>query len=156
MTGRIKHLMEAKKISAAQFADEIGVQRSSLSHILSGRNKPSLDFMLKVKKQYPEIRLDWLLLGEGNMNSGREEKSPIPDEKEEGKVEGQPELDFIPEDKGVMSESDKALYQKVRDKEQAYYTTKNKLLDNTPERVILIFKNGTFTSFVPSQKPSFV
>jgi transcriptional regulator with XRE-family HTH domain len=67
MIDRIKKLIEEKKLSATQFSDEIGIQRSSLSHVLSGRNKPSLDFMLKVKGRYPEISLDWLLLGKGNM-----------------------------------------------------------------------------------------
>lgn len=152
MVSRIKHLMETKKINAAQFADEIGVQRSSLSHILSGRNKPSLDFMLKVRHRYHEIRLDWLLLGEGDMTTGDGKKTARLVEQGGGKGETQPELAFTPENTGAVPEPDKALYQKVGDEEQAYYATKNKSGDNTPERVILIFKNGTFTSFIPVVK----
>jgi len=56
-------------MSAAQFSEAIEIQRSSLSHVLSGRNKPSLDFMLKIKSSFPEINLDWLLLGEGEVYS---------------------------------------------------------------------------------------
>ena len=67
MLDRIKKLIEKQNLTATQFASEIGVQRSAVSHLLSGRNKPSLDFMLKVKNRFPEIQLDWLLLGKGKM-----------------------------------------------------------------------------------------
>lgn len=67
MIDRIKLLMGEKKMTATQFSDEIGIQRSSLSHVLSGRNKPSLDFMLKIKNRFPDINLNWLLLGQENM-----------------------------------------------------------------------------------------
>jgi transcriptional regulator with XRE-family HTH domain len=51
--------------SASSFAEKIGVQRSSISHILSGRNKPSLDFVMKVLHSFPEVELYWLLNGKG-------------------------------------------------------------------------------------------
>ena len=66
MVNRIKWTMDHFKLSASEFADKIGVQRSAVSHVLSGRNKPSLDFLIKIKKQYPTINLDWLVLGSGN------------------------------------------------------------------------------------------
>ncbi|WP_338358918.1 helix-turn-helix transcriptional regulator [Yeosuana marina] len=52
--------------SASSFAEKIGVQRSSISHILSGRNKPSLEFVLKILSSFPEVELYWLLNGKGN------------------------------------------------------------------------------------------
>lgn len=58
--------MEFYNESAAAFADKIGVQRSSISHILSGRNKPSLDFILKILAAYPDVELYWLLNGKGS------------------------------------------------------------------------------------------
>ena len=67
MLTRIKQIMELENLSSSQFADEIGVQRSALSHVLSGRNNPSLDFVMKIKACFNEISLDWLLLGKGNM-----------------------------------------------------------------------------------------
>jgi len=60
---RIEKLMENHQLSAAAFAEKIGVQRSSVSHILSKRNKPSLDFILKVHHHFEEVSLDSLLLG---------------------------------------------------------------------------------------------
>ena len=59
--------MQAKNITAKQFAEEIGIQPSGMSHILSGRNNPSLEFVNKVIRRYPEIDANWLLLGKGQM-----------------------------------------------------------------------------------------
>ena len=60
--------------SASSFAEKIGVQRSSISHILSGRNKPSLDFILKILSHYPEVDLYWLFNGKGSFPSNIEIK----------------------------------------------------------------------------------
>jgi transcriptional regulator with XRE-family HTH domain len=57
--------MEHEQLSASMFADKVGVQRSSISHILSGRNKPSLDFILKVTTKFSFIDIQWLLNGKG-------------------------------------------------------------------------------------------
>jgi len=67
MTDRISLLIKAKNLSAAQFADEIGVQRSSISHLMSGRNKPSLDLIQKTLQRFPEVSSEWLLFGKGEM-----------------------------------------------------------------------------------------
>lgn len=67
MVSRINLILQAKNITARQFADEIGVQPSGVSHILSGRNNPSLDFVMKVIKRYPEININWLMFGSGEM-----------------------------------------------------------------------------------------
>lgn len=65
MKDRITLLIKAKNLTAAQFADEIGVQKSSISHILSGRNNASLDFIQKILITYPEVNMDWLMFGKG-------------------------------------------------------------------------------------------
>ncbi|WP_370098658.1 helix-turn-helix domain-containing protein, partial [Xanthomarina gelatinilytica] len=62
---RLQKVMDYYNESASSFAEKIGVQRSSISHILSGRNKPSLDFVLKVLSSFPEVELYWLLNGKG-------------------------------------------------------------------------------------------
>lgn len=61
--------------SASSFAEKVGVQRSSISHILSGRNKPSLDFILKILSTYPEVDLYWLFNGKGEFPSTNKTKS---------------------------------------------------------------------------------
>jgi transcriptional regulator with XRE-family HTH domain len=67
MIDRINMLLKAKNITVSQFSQAIKIQRSGMSHILSGRNKPSLDFVLRVLKRYPEINPSWFLMGEGEM-----------------------------------------------------------------------------------------
>ena len=61
---RLQLLMKENELTASSFADKIGVQRSSISHILSGRNKPSLDFIAKVEANFNEVSFHWLLTGE--------------------------------------------------------------------------------------------
>jgi transcriptional regulator with XRE-family HTH domain len=63
---RLKQLMDYYQLSASGFADRIQIQRSSISHLLSGRNKPSLDFVLRVIKEFNEVELYWLLNGKGS------------------------------------------------------------------------------------------
>ncbi|GGK50680.1 MULTISPECIES: helix-turn-helix domain-containing protein [Flavobacteriaceae] len=63
---RLNIIMDFYQLSAASLADKIEVQRSSISHLLSGRNKPSLEFVLKILKTFPEVELYWLLNGVGN------------------------------------------------------------------------------------------
>ena len=67
MIKRIKSLISVKNLTASQFADLLGVQRSNISHILSGRNKPSLDFILKISEHFPAVSLEWLINGKGEM-----------------------------------------------------------------------------------------
>jgi transcriptional regulator with XRE-family HTH domain len=69
MKDRIILLIKAKNYTAAQFADEIGVQKSGISHIISGRNNPSLDFVQKILQRFPEVNMDWLIMGKGPMFS---------------------------------------------------------------------------------------
>lgn len=64
-TERLKKIIGFYDETASSFAEKIGVQRSSISHILSGRNKPSLDFVMKVLHSYPEVDLYWLMNGKG-------------------------------------------------------------------------------------------
>lgn len=73
MKERIEKIMKSEGMSASKFADAIGVQRSGISHILSGRNKPSLELVNKILKHFDKINADWLLLGKGEM-VGAEEK----------------------------------------------------------------------------------
>lgn len=64
---RIEKIMQMEGLNSGQFAQEIGIQTSTLSHILNGRNKPSLDVMKKILNRYPKIESDWLILGQGAM-----------------------------------------------------------------------------------------
>lgn len=80
---RIRKVIDESELSSAAFADKIGVQRSSISHILSGRNKPSLDFVLKILHAFPSVHSDWLLLGNDTVHS----------------IHGDPDIDLFSEKK---------------------------------------------------------
>ncbi len=73
---RLNKILEFYDLSAASFADKIEVGRSSISHILSGRNKPSLDFVMKVVKNFPEVELYWLLNGKGKFPAIADDLAP--------------------------------------------------------------------------------
>lgn len=67
MRKRLQELMDKEGISPARFAELVGVQRSSVSHILSGRNNPSLEFIQKILSAFPKISSDWLISGIGSI-----------------------------------------------------------------------------------------
>lgn len=67
MKERILAFLQSENKSAAQFAEEIGVQPSGISHIISGRNNPSLDFVMKMLHKYSSLSAEWLLFGRGAM-----------------------------------------------------------------------------------------
>jgi transcriptional regulator with XRE-family HTH domain len=64
---RINRIMKEKNMNASQFSEFIGIQRAAISHILAGRNNPSLDVIKKILKKFSTINPDWLLYGEGPM-----------------------------------------------------------------------------------------
>lgn len=72
---RILFLMKARGMNPTLFADEIGVQRSSISHILSGRNNPSLDIITKILNRFSDVDSNWLVLGKGSLVQKSEWKS---------------------------------------------------------------------------------
>lgn len=71
MNSRLLQFLNAENITQAQFADSIGVTRASISHIISGRNKPSYEFISVMMKKYPQLNPEWLILGKGRMYNDR-------------------------------------------------------------------------------------
>lgn len=65
MKDRIAHIIRAKNLTAAEFALRLGIQPSNVSHLLAGRNNPSLEFVKKLKETFPEYNLEWLIMGTG-------------------------------------------------------------------------------------------
>lgn len=117
---RLKRIMEYYQLSASGFADRIEVPRSSISHLLSGRNRPSLDFVMKVIKEFDQVELYWLLNGKGNFPKKASpiepDVNPAPKEKAQGTIEN---ADL---NKGLRS--------------------------NEIERIVIFFKDGTFKEYL--------
>lgn len=173
---RISKVIEYSQLTPSEFADEIDVQRSSISHITSGRNKPSLEFIIKIKSRFPELLWDWLVTGEGEMlkpelpeSEISEEQpeedpvktTPLPDlftmmneDDEFGVDETEIELPLTAPGESVLTAKDKAP-EKISDSQR---------LENSPEeilsqvignqthkikRIVLFYENGKFESFEP-------
>ncbi len=77
MIDRIKQVMEFSGLSPAQFATELGINRSNLTHLFSGRNQPSLDFIRKILIRFPQVKTEWLMMGMGSMLKDESEKIPV-------------------------------------------------------------------------------
>ena len=86
MKERISEIMQKEAMPAGLFAERIGISPASLSHILSGRNNPSLDVMMKIRKAFDYVSWEWLLEGKGEM----ENSLSSPDSTEEGLFDGFP------------------------------------------------------------------
>ncbi len=135
---RLKFMLDYLDISASFFADKIGVQRSSLSHLLSGRNKPSLDLILKINETYPEFNLEWLLKGENNfLNQKKTPTLPL----------------------GENFKKQTIALQTDNENSCNISNSSSPIIDNTPvklqelnnnseiENIVVFYKNGTFKKY---------
>ncbi len=115
---RLQKVIDFYSETASSFAEKIGVQRSSISHILSGRNKPSLDFVLKILTVYPEVELYWLLNGKGEFPSEQKNENlkPTP----------------IPPVSNIVLPKE---------------TVSTKKTDKSIERIVIFYTDGTFKNF---------
>ena len=77
MHKRLKNWMESEDLQPSSFSDKIGVNRATISHILSGRNKPSINFLQKLLSNYPELNVNWLITGIGFMQTKKQEKQVL-------------------------------------------------------------------------------
>lgn len=128
-TKRLKEILEYYNISAATFAEKLQVQRSSISHIISGRNKPSLDFVLKIINAFPEVELYWLLNGKGT----------FPKEKK---------IDSL---STLFSNTEKT-EERTKEDVSAEPASLNQIQNtsaNEIERIVVFYKNGTFKNYTP-------
>lgn len=72
LTDRIRTIMKMNNMNAAAFADRIGVQRANMSHVLTGRNKPSLDFIERILTSFPKVNAGWLITGKVVIDENQE------------------------------------------------------------------------------------
>lgn len=144
MIDRIKRFIDLQNLTSSSFANEIGVQRSSVSHVLSGRNKPSLDFVTKIKDRFPEVNLEWLISGKGSMIS-------VQQEKEKNKVEINPDeqQSFKFEKSSVLTENIKDNIESaniIGDEDPATYGLKK---GKRIKKIVLLYEDNSFEEFNP-------
>ncbi len=135
---RLELVLDYYGLNASAFADRIGVQRSSMSHLLSGRNKPSLDFVMKILEVFPDVNLYWMLTGKGNFPEHNTKHSkitistPLPEEHSE--------IQF-----SVSEVDEKRKNNLPSDLENQSINLK----DEEIEKIVLFYKNGTFKAYLP-------
>lgn len=138
---RLEKIIDYYDLSASAFAENIGVQRSSISHILSGRNKPSLDFVMKILDTYPDVELYWLLNGKGEFplttKTGTfdfENQKESVDENLFSKNHVKPEVE-------ISNNETKPILENVATASQG----------KTIERIVIFYKDGSFSNFENSK-----
>lgn len=120
---RLQKILDHYGISATEFAQNLSINRSTISHLLSGRNKPSLDVVMKVLEAYPEVELYWLLNGTGNF--------PSPSSLEENPKTA------------TSTTPQKMIPPVVKDLDRSLGSEPGK----TIERVMIFFSDGSFRSY---------
>lgn len=161
MINRINLLLQAKNITARQFAEEIGIQPSGMSHILGGRNNPSLEFVSKVLRRYPEIDANWLLMGKGEMYSSSAPSVPA-EAIEASPADSQPAPSLFDEEPPlkVSEPAQKSFYQQdaIREEEQRYVPSyiasapePSSCSKCTVERIVFIYSDDTYKVLLPKE-----
>jgi len=139
MKERIEEFLKRENKTYIQFAQEIGVQPSSISHILSGRNKPSLDFVIKMLSRYKYISPTWLLFGKGDMYN---EQMPTLFDNE---IQKEKEATNVDEPEELSSRK-KALWDEENNiKESAGLIKKN--IRKPARRIIIFYDDNTFDEY---------
>ena len=143
-TQRLQKILDFYSLSASGLAQKIGVQRSSISHIVSGRNKPSLDFITKILSAFEEVDFDWLINGKGVFPK-TDSPTPIPKSvpalKSESKIEKtKNELELELELELEIPNS------KISPQIQNSTHSDNSRI---PEKIIILYTDGSFKSYHP-------
>jgi transcriptional regulator with XRE-family HTH domain len=136
MKERLLKILKQYNLTSTRFADELGVQRSGISHILSGRNQPSYDFIVKLMKQYPEINPDWLIMGNGTMFRAllKDQNSTEPD------LSGQNNP------KKVQQESLQIPFE-TKENQPSKVTNVTNI-----QQIVVFYPDGTFKPYLPSNE----
>ncbi|PWA08923.1 helix-turn-helix transcriptional regulator [Flavobacterium laiguense] len=149
---RLEIILDYFSLNASSFSDKIGVQRSSMSHLLSGRNKPSLDFILKIIDIFPEVDLYWILKGVGSFPKINEvplSKKDFISEDLKSSTATPSNSETLPLD--LFSEIKNPIVTNSVETQKAENTN----LSNTShsddlEKIVFLYKNGTFKVYSPN------
>ena len=150
---RIQQIISTKGLSPSKFADIIGVQRSGISHILSGRNKPGLELLNKILINFPDISGDWLITGEGEALKNRK-RTPEPQQQlfpSGNTVKKEVQVEEI----NVNREEDPPVYQKQDNKkretivQQSIIPAEN---NKSIEKIVIFYTDRTFREYSPDEE----
>lgn len=151
MRERIIKFIESEKLSAAEFADRIGVQRSSVSHVLNGRNNPGFSFIQKILEHFPGLDARWLLTGEGEMDKIK--ATPIAKARQADNLfsfnpPNENQTAQIQSEKESSEQNTASIHQQVQ-REKSQLTEKNN--EKKVSRVLIFYDDHTFEDFRPAK-----
>lgn len=145
MKERILKIIEKERLTPARFAESIGIQRSAMSHIASGRNNPSLDVVTKILERYPYINSEWLLFGKGPMcNTTEENTNEAPSLFNENGV-NRPEIQVKPEYARETQVKTSVYERKQPEIEKVIYKEPPA---KTISKIMVFYSDNTFDTFV--------
>ncbi len=153
MISRIKHILEQKNLPPSRFADKIGVPRSTISHILSGRNKPSLEVTQKILNAFPDIPIEWLLQGKGRYYSQSYSLFDSDDTVDENSYQARDEGSDVvskPEENANASNIEPDRLRVSIEQQDKKSSKKIENPAGTVEKVIILYRDGTFREYKPS------
>lgn len=156
MKDRIAHIMRAKNLKASDFAALLGIQPSAISHILSGRNQPSLDFIRKIKENFPEYNLDWIVFGTGPITTSephlfKPSESPV-ELQFESSTPSEPESNPSPtgfEPTSQLEDTNPSMQEPLANSDSSQATFLPFSADSPIKSIVILYKDGTFESFNP-------
>ncbi|SDX84761.1 helix-turn-helix transcriptional regulator [Flavobacterium degerlachei] len=149
---RLEVILDYYSLNASAFADKIGVQRSSLSHLLSGRNKPSLDFILKILDVFPDVDLYWILNGKGSFPKNNE-TIQMQEEKQHKEITPSTSdaiSEPLPTQNLFSKENDTNQQNKVSPKKEEIQNVAGRAVSEEVEKIVFFYKDGTFKEFKPN------
>jgi transcriptional regulator with XRE-family HTH domain len=157
MRERILQIIEKEGISASEFADKIGVQRSNVSHVLNGRNNPGFSFIQKIIEAFPDINTRWLMIGEGTIYISDKEKSTSSHQKHLFDTQfsaSTPIIENTPSLKSttkVENEFSRATIKEI-DNEQPIIKAQEplKITEKRIKRVMFFYEDQSFEDFHPN------
>ncbi|VAW14890.1 hypothetical protein MNBD_BACTEROID01-2413 [hydrothermal vent metagenome] len=154
MEERIKTFMKAKGINAAELADTIGVQRSNVSHVLNGRNKPGFSFIEKLLHAYPDLNARWLLIGGEEMLKKAKATTTQPQPRNLFNQFHGPEVSNPVEGTSAKESKERAPAAAVAgstsgDNVRVEPARAEELDKKDVERVIIFYSDGTFKAYKP-------
>jgi transcriptional regulator with XRE-family HTH domain len=151
MKERIEAIIRHERISPSQLADNLGVQRSGVSHILSGRNKPSLDFLYKLLTCYPNISGDWLITGKGAMLADEKSSKTLNKEQLILEVPDKPLKKSFKVPQKESKPVEKVVQKRPESKEEPTHGIP--MFNSEPgkkiERILVFYSDKTFSEYKP-------
>jgi transcriptional regulator with XRE-family HTH domain len=145
MKERLLEFLRSENKSSAQLAEEIGVQPSGISHILSGRNNPSLDFVLKMLEKYQFLSTDWLLFGRGAMYKETKMQTLFDDMSSEA-TRSEPihiEKDSWPTQREIIEE--------IKDSSDKIPVNRDNRTSSAISRIVIFYTDNSFEEYSPRE-----